>query len=231
MSNSEVDGAPERDDVAKALARIEARLDRLESALEPAASLAREALLALATLTDVVDEKAARIGDVEARLNALVDLSLRLSRAETLAKLTTLVDLAEDAPAMIATLGDTFDELMDEGSRAGLDLSRLVTDGKGLLFGLMKLATAPEFHAMLHPDTIRSLGDLARVLSEARKRPPPRVGLFGTLRAMRDEDVQRAVGFLLEVASGLGRVLDREASRAREKLPARGERHDGKERP
>lgn len=228
--SSEADRAPGRDEIAQILARIESRLGRLESALGPVLALAERAPLAVATLTDVVDEKAARIGDVEARSNALVGLALRLSRAETLEKIEALVDLAEDAPAMVATLGDTFDELMDEAHRAGLDLSRLVPDGKRALFGLLELTSAPELHAMLAPGAIQSLGELARVLVETRARPAPRVGLFGALRAMRDEDVQRSIGFLLELASALGRALGPEGARAPERLPRIDESHDGEER-
>lgn len=230
MGSREAGGAPEGDEIAAALARIESRLSRLEGALEPAITLTREAPLALATLTDVVDEKASRLGDVEARLEALVALSLRLTRAETLEKLEALVSLADDAPAMVATLGDAFDELMDEASRAGLDLARLVPDGKGLLFGLLKLASTPEFQTMLKPEAIRSLGEIADVLAEARRRQAPRVGLLGTLRAMRDRDVQRALGFLLEVASGLGRALARAEDEGTGRLPEGGERREEKER-
>src|SRR5690606_21125438 len=171
MGTSAPDNSTGGGEIADALARIEARLARLETALKPALALAEEAPLALATVGDIVDEKAARIGDLEARLTSLVEVVERLSRTETLTKLRTMVDLVEDAPAMVATLGDAFDELMDEAGAEGLDLSRIVTDGKGLLFGLLKLSTTPELRAMLDPQAIESLGELARVLVRARERP------------------------------------------------------------
>jgi uncharacterized protein YjgD (DUF1641 family) len=214
MAGSALEDPPGKDggDVSAVLARIDARLSRLERSLEPVLALASDVPNLVATAGDILDEKAARLGDVEARLNALVDVAERLSRPETLGSMKKALDVFESAPDAVATLADVADELMGELAAEGIDFSRVVGDGKRLLVWMLRLTTAPQLRQMLDPDAIESLGQLAAVLVEARERPGARVGLFGALRAMRNEDVQRAVGFLLDVAAGFGRVIERETA-------------------
>jgi uncharacterized protein YjgD (DUF1641 family) len=211
MAGSALEDPPQEDgDVGVVLARIDARLSRLERSLEPVLALASEAPNVIATAGDILDEKAARLGDAEARLNALVDVAERLSRPETLASMKKALDVFESAPDAVATLADVADELMGELAAEGIDFSRVVGDVKRFSVWMLRLATAPQLRQMLDPGAIDSLGQLATVLVEARERPGAKVGLFGALRAMRDDDVQRAVGFLLEMAAGFGRTLGRD---------------------
>ncbi len=72
-----------------------------------------------------------------------------------------------------------------------------------------------EFDALLdsgvfHPDTVRLVGEAgdAFVASrEALRQSPKPVGLFGLLRALRDPDVQRAAGLIVEFGRRFGRSL------------------------
>lgn len=216
------------------LARIDARLARLEEAMAPVAELGREAPKMLATVTDVVDDKAAQLGDVEHRLTALSDVVERLSRPQTLASLRKLVDIAENAPGLLATFTDVVDELMAEAGEDGLELAQVVEDSKRLLFGLLKLTTSPELRGlldsgMLDPRALESLGQVAHALVQVREGAVPRVGLFGTVRALGRGDVQRAVGFLLEVAGSFGRTLEGAASGGEpRKLPSGGAARSGR---
>lgn len=205
-------------DLAATLARIDARLERLERSLAPLSALAEHAPSLVATVGDIVDEHAAKLGDVEERAKALGDLLERLTRPQTLASLRRVVDVAESAPHLVATAADVFDELMLEASREGLDLTHLVGDTKRLLMGLLRLTTSPELRAlmasgMLDPRALTTLGSVARTVVEANETEPPRVGMFGAVRALGSEDVQRALGFLLRVAGGFGRSLRREDKR------------------
>ncbi|MCA9616104.1 MAG: DUF1641 domain-containing protein [Sandaracinus sp.] len=205
-------------DLAATLARIDARLERLERRLAPITELAEHAPALAATVGDIVDERAAQLGDVEDRVGALFDLLERLTRPQTLASLRQVVDLAESAPNLVATAVDVFDEVMAEASREGLDLTHLVDDSKRLAMGLLRLTTSPELRAlmtsgMLDPRALTTLGSVARTVVEANETEPPKVGMFGAVRALGNDDVQRAVGFLLRVAGGFGRSLRREDKR------------------
>lgn len=202
-------------DAAATLARIEARLERLERAIAPVAELGSRSSAAIATATDILDDHAARLGDVEARVQSAVDVLERLTRPQTLASLRQLVDIAESAPKLVAVMTDVIDETMAEAAEEGLELHRIVGDAKRLAMGLLRLTTSKELEAltssgMLDPRALRLLGLVARATAEADADEPPRVGMLGTVRALADADVQRSVGFLLRILGGLGRSLARE---------------------
>ncbi|MBC7172697.1 MAG: DUF1641 domain-containing protein [Polyangiaceae bacterium] len=208
-------------DLAATLERIEARLERLERTLAPMAELTAQGPALAATVGDILDEQAARLGDVERRAQSLGDTLERLTRPQTLASLRQVIDIAENAPNLVATVTDIMDETMAEAERQGLDLTHIVDDSKRLLFGLLKVTTSPELRAlissgMLDPRALESLGTVATTLIDANETEPPRVGMLGAMRALSDADTQRALGFLLRVARGFGRTLKRE----RKSLPS-----------
>lgn len=195
------------------LARIEARLSRIEQAVEPARAMRENASNVLATITDVLDEKMATLGDVDGRLRALSELTERVSRQETLASLSKLVAIAESAPGLVATVTDVLDEVMSEAGKDGLELAQVFESTRKLLFGLLKLTSSSELQALLEsgmvePRALRALGRVATSLVEVSALPAPRVGMFGALRALSNDDVQRALGFVLQFAAGFGRTLD-----------------------
>jgi uncharacterized protein YjgD (DUF1641 family) len=212
--------------LAETLARIEARLARIERAVDATQALSSEASNLAATAVDILDERIARLGDVEARLAAASDVIERLTRPNTLASLRKLVDIAENAPKLVATFTDVVDEGMAGAAEQGLELAQVVDSTKRLLFGLLKLTTSVEFRAlldsgMLDPRALTSLGQVANALVGARETPAPRVGLLGAMRALGRPDVQRALGFLLQVAANLGHTLEEPAScDATKRLPA-----------
>lgn len=200
-------------DLEAVLARIEGRLAAIESAVQPVVRAAHDAEKLLATATDIADEKLAKLGDVEGRLSAVSDVLERLSRPQTLASLSKLVDVAENAPGLVATATDILDQLMAEAGEQGLELSQVFDNARRLTFGLLKLTSSPELRAlldsgMLDPRALASLGQLAESLVAVREGGAPRVGMLGALRALGDADVQRALGFALQVAAGFGRTLE-----------------------
>lgn len=205
---------PTGSDLAATLARIDARLDRLERTLAPFAELGRTAPDLAATVGDILDEQAAKLGDVEYRVQALGDVLERLSRPDTLASLRKVVDLAESAPDLLATMTDVFDETMAEAEAEGLDLTHVIGDAKHLAMGLLRLTTSRELKAllssgMLDPKALGILGMVAKSTADAQETEPPRVGLVGVMRALGDADVQRATGFVLRIATSFGRALAR----------------------
>lgn len=208
--------APEKgQDLAATLERIDARLARLEQALAPVVELGSQGSAVVATAVDVFDDHAARLGDIEARVQSSVDVLERLTRPQTMASLRQLVDIAESAPKLVAVLADVLDETMAEAAEEGLELHRIVGDAKRLAMNLLRLTTSPELEAlttsgMLDPRALRLLGMVARATAEADADEPPRVSMLGMVRALGDADVQRSMGFALRIMSGLGRSLTRE---------------------
>ncbi len=84
----------------------------------------------------------------------------------------------------------------------------------GALAGQLSEAT-PLLHQvvespMARPETIELLGLLAASATEgadAARENDTRLGAFGAYRSLRDPDVQRGVGLIIEIARSLGRKL------------------------
>lgn len=191
------------------LVRIEARLARMERALQPVETVAIQAPLLMATVTEMADALALRMGDVDARTQSLADIAERLTRPQTIETLNRLLEIAEAAPHLVATMTDMADEAMAQLTQHDVPVEHLVQVGSAFVQGLVRLATAPEVRhllesGMLNPEALGALGRAADALAEASSAPRRRVGAFGALRALGHEDVQSALGFLLEVAQRFG---------------------------
>jgi uncharacterized protein YjgD (DUF1641 family) len=140
----------------------------------------------------------------------LARIEARLSRIEGALEPAAL--LADKLPALVAITTDVIDETMNEAAAQGLELALVADELKRLVFGLLRLTTSSELKSalesgMLEPRALQALGKVAGALVEVSSEPPARVGAFGALRALRDDDVQRALGFLLQLAQRFGRAL------------------------
>ncbi len=197
-----------------ALARIEARLARIEGMLGRVEQIAAQLPGMAGAAGDVLDEWAMRDGHVDERVRALTALIDRITKPEVLHALTVLVEQVEAAPGMVAMAVDILDELAVQAAARGIDLHELTSNLGEAARGVVMLASRPEVRELVESDmfeagAIETLSDLARSLSRARREAEPeRIGLFGTFGAMRDADVQRAVGFAVRVAKELGRAMD-----------------------
>ena len=190
---------------------LEVRLARLERAVQPIEALAQQAPLMLATLTEMADAMAARMGDFDDRTRALGEVAERATRPETLATVHKMLDLVESAPALTATATDMVDEAMRRLAESGVPIEHLVEIGASFVHGLVNLATSPEVRnllesGMLEKDAVATLGRAADAISGAARAPADRVGVIGALKALNDPDVQRAMGFLVDVAQRFGRA-------------------------
>jgi uncharacterized protein YjgD (DUF1641 family) len=105
----------------------------------------------------------------------------------------TLEDLTEAATA-VSLLADALDdEMVSEAAGLANDL--------GLVAG-----------SAAQPDTIRTLQTLMDAMDAAEPfEDPERVGAIGAARKLRDEDVQRGLGFLFTFLGALGQQIERRA--------------------
>jgi hypothetical protein len=129
--------------------------------------------------------------------------------------LRPLISLAQQAPAVVAVLMDSFDEAVRTANNKGIDVERGVLNGAeaALRFGAtMDAEKVRELDALLRsgvlaPGTLRIIGELGRALTETAGAPPATPGVLGLLKALRQPDVQRALGFLVTFAERFGRHL------------------------
>jgi hypothetical protein len=201
-----------RSELEVTLRRIEARLERLEQAIEPLTEVTAAAPALTSTAVDVIDDWANQHGDLDTRLRTLSELLERMTRPEALAPLMMMVELSEQAKPAVATFTDVLDETMARAASEGMEIERLVESSKNAILKLAQLATSREVQAlldsgMLDPAALSTLGMTAQAVAEASSQPAPRVGMLGALRASRQASVQRALGFLIRVAENVGENL------------------------
>ncbi|MGF1510046.1 MAG: DUF1641 domain-containing protein [Myxococcota bacterium] len=194
-------------------ASIEARLERIERALKPVETFAQQAPLLLATVTEIGDAVAARVGNVDARSAAVLEVVERLSRPETAHTLERLLEMAEQAPSLMATTVDILDEVMRRCAESGLPIEHLLETAQQFIRGLAELSTSPEVRnllqsGMLNNEAVQTLGRAAEAMASASRQPAPKVGMWGALSSFRKPEVQRALGFLIQVAERFGQNLD-----------------------
>lgn len=139
---------------------------------------------------------------------ALERIERRIAEIERVTgALAPLVDAAPGGAAMVV---DAFDALAARLGERGTDLdARLhsavraveVSTGPRAVNGLAALVESK----LLEPSALAVVSRLAAALAEPGDARP--VGLLGLLRALRDPDVQRALGFVLAMGREFGRQL------------------------
>jgi uncharacterized protein YjgD (DUF1641 family) len=188
------------------LAQLDARLAKLDPLLDAAPGL-------LALAGDSFDEFARELGDLDERLRGLLAVLERASRPETLAKLEAAVDLLDSVPGLVALAGDSFDDFARNAAARGLELDRIVPELGRAIEAVLRLLTNAQIRGVLSsdllmPGTVEALATAARAMAAATQAPQTRLGLFATFAALREPEVQRAVGFAVDVARRFGSHID-----------------------
>jgi uncharacterized protein YjgD (DUF1641 family) len=202
------------------------RLDRLEQLADWADQLPEAAKVTADSIDDALTRAAERgvVPDERAREGLM--LLEKLTEPDTAAALGALLDradhleqlsaLAEEAPTAIATVVDVLDAEYARLAKQGQDPERALRQAFGALGQLGSLFQSKEFDALLEsgvldPEALRTVGSLGAALVETQKEAnrgeTPQRGFFGLLGALRDPDVQHAIGFLTTFAKRFGQNL------------------------
>jgi uncharacterized protein YjgD (DUF1641 family) len=208
---------------------LSALIDRLDQ-LEEVAELAEQVPAAASVTVDTIDDALTRAADrgvvVDERAREGLRLLEKLTEPDTAAALERILDrsdqldeltaLAEDAPDAIATVVDILDAEYARAAAQGYDPEQTLRRAFGALSRLGELFRTEEFEALLDsgvldPEALQVVGSLGSALVESQKEASrgetPRRGFFGLLGALRDPDVQRAIGFVTTFAKKFGRNL------------------------
>lgn len=154
--------------------------------------------------------------DAEAIAATLRALTARVeSLAAIVEALAPIARLAPQAPALAATLGDSFDDVMRTAIERGIDVERGILNGleAALRFGaIMDAAKVRDLEALLQsgvldPEALRVIGEMGRALVDTAEAKPAGIGPIGLLTALGNPDVRRALGFLIAFAERFGSAL------------------------
>ena len=171
----------------------------------------------LAMMGDMMDETVRRAAsngvDIEARLRAGLTMAEKLTAPEMMAKLDQLLAMADQAPGMIAMMGDIVDESIRRAGESGINIEAMVRQGARAGAKFSALMESEEFDALmesgiLDPEAVASVGKVGRALIASQQQPLEPVGLFGLLSAMRDPNMQRALGFLATFGAEFGKQIN-----------------------
>lgn len=147
-------------------------------------------------------------------------LSYILDHADLLAVLVAGIHgLVERGDTIAASLADGVRELRDAAPDTSafenVDVPRVLASAAQLSSGvvnatpaLKSLLDSPALSDVHTAQTIGLLGEaLAEGRAEAARSPGGPTGVFGLLRLLKDEDVSRGIGLMVQVARALGRRL------------------------
>jgi uncharacterized protein YjgD (DUF1641 family) len=215
---------PETVDVLTALLD---RLDRLEQLAALADRVPDAAMITVDSIDDALTRAAERGVVLDERAKEGLVLLEKMTEPDTAQALGAVLDRAEhlerlselaaSAPDLIATVVDMLDAEYARAAETGYDPERLLRQTLGSLGRLGELFQSDEFEALLDsgvldPEALQAVGSLGSALVESQKEAQrgetPRRGVFGLIGALRDPDVQRAIGFVLSFAKKFGRALD-----------------------
>lgn len=210
------------------LTQLMERIDQLEQL----AALADQLPAALATTADIADETLTRAAErgvvLDERAGEALKLAEKLTEPETARALHALMDqadqleqlamLGEQAPGFIAMIVDIVDAEYARAAEHGYDPEQTLRQAFNAMGRLGELFRSDEFQALLDsgvldPKALRAVGSLGGALvqsqEEANRGTTPQLGFFGLLGALRDPDVQHALGFIMRFAKHFGRNLRR----------------------
>lgn len=214
---------PSPTDTALLLERLDAierKLDRLTPLLDsPVVEGAGALPGVMAAGVDVVDEEMGKLQergiDPDARLRQALSLLERLSEPETMRSMETALELAHEVPGLASMVVDIIDEETGRLNELGIDPVDALSRGAraALEFGSVVGPREVESIRMLlasqalAPEVMGVVSAAASALVQTRFETVPRVGAVGLLRALRDPEIQRVFGFLLEVGRRFGGSL------------------------
>lgn len=189
-----------------------------------------------ATMVDVFDEQCEKINQtesgVEERTQNLMRLFMKVTEPKSISALESLIDrlpeleklmqLAAEMPDLFATLVDVFDEFAAQLKEDGVDLEKSVKQGLHAALWLGCRVSHEELERLgyllrsdvLDPHALEVVGHAGTSLARCQQQScelstPDQVGVFGVLKAMRDPNVQRSIGFALRFARCFGGCLSK----------------------
>ncbi len=211
------------------------RLERIESMLENIVSQMNQVPSLIAIATDTIDEgfnKTSQSGvQIEERVQNGMSLITRLSDPNISKSMHQLLDFIELAPGLIALSADMVDESVHKANAQGINVSDRISTLSTLLETLSRPEMSDKLSQLvafsdqapgLAAMAVDSIDDIMRkggggfdllmsiqaAVTNAQAEAPAKVGgIFGLMKAIKDPDRQKALGFFMNILKQLGKQL------------------------
>jgi uncharacterized protein YjgD (DUF1641 family) len=167
-------------------------------------------------IADMVDDAFRRAGekgiDIDGRLRAGLEITEKLTSPEMLANLDGLVTMANQGPGLMAMTVDIVDDTYAQAVQHGIDPENLGRQAIMVTTRLAELLESGEINnlldsGVLDPEAVGVVSSAANALVESRNQTIEPVGLIGMMKALRDPDLQNAIGFLMSFGKQFGKNL------------------------
>jgi|TARA_Y100000748_G_scaffold2064_1_gene1817 uncharacterized protein YjgD (DUF1641 family) len=209
------------------LRSIDERLSRLEKQVNKSQSIEEVALRPeVSILADIIDENfspSSREGRENlAKVEVLKDLLQELSDEESLQSIKTLtkklknltpyIEQIDELENVVSIMTDSLDEIMSHAIAHGLNIEELGENLKKMSGHLIEIIESGALTQLLEsgvldPKSIEIVGALGNSLAISKNHTKS-VGIFGVLSSVYNKDVQRSLGFALNLATHFGRKLN-----------------------
>jgi Uncharacterized conserved protein, COG2427 len=213
------------DEKIAGLEKVLNRVDLLNSLLDRAESMQESGALdsltsltyAMKTLLDALHEET--VSNLAAAAGSLIELGRAISREEVKERLLQLVDKMETISYSLEKLDDlkksgALDALIESAYLVKTMRDMLTDDSVSNLAGKISalvdlLPVLPELSKTLSSDAVETmLKATASPEVEEALHNPPKVGYRALISSLRDEDMQRGLGFLLVLGKAVGKKVE-----------------------
>lgn len=224
-------------ETAERLSRLLDRLESIENTLERVEEAVSQGPALVSTLADIADDAADRAHESGIDLDQRIRLSLALADKLTepttvdalsgllarMDKIEQLTALLDDLPGFISMMVDAVDEIYAGAESVGISIDARVRSTFALGEKLTAPATVDALDQVLDADAVGFVGMLGETLARCQKEclsqeEPYSATLWQTMRAGRDPDLRRALGFLVNFGKMFGKgMAERHAQLALER--------------
>lgn len=169
-----------------------------------------------AMAVDVLDDtyrQAAESGvDIDGRLRAALDIAEKLTAPDMMANLNGLINMVNQGPGLMAMAVDVMDDAYAQAAKHGYDPENIVRQGVLVTTRMADLLESGEINNLLDsgiiaPEAVGIVSSAAEALVTSRSQSTPQVGVIGMAKALRDPDLQRALGFMILFGKEFGKNL------------------------
>lgn len=159
----------------------------------------------MSMLIDFMDEAYQRAEengeDSQEKLDHVVSLVTKLSSTKFLKRLDIMMGALDQSDAMITGMIDMLEFLRRKAWEKGIDLEALVWQGMDTIRILLQ-------SGVFDSNAIEVIADLAGALKNTKISDTKPKGMFGAMKALKDPDMKRAIGYFLAVGKQLGNNLE-----------------------